>query len=67
MDQATQAAQTAAADECRHRQKAVDYARNSVRLEGFVLDPDIGALNQRYANGELTSDELTAAIKCAVG
>ena len=49
------------------RQNAVDYARASVRLEGFVLDPDIEALNARYVNGELTSEELTAAIKRAVG
>ena len=67
MDQATQAAQTAAADERSRRQKAVDYARGSVRLEGFVLDPDIEALNARYVAGELTSDELTAAIKRALG
>ncbi len=67
MDQATQAAQAAAADERHRRQKAVDDARGSVRLDGFVLDPDIEALNQRYVDGELTSDELTAAIKRAVG
>jgi hypothetical protein len=44
------------------RQKAVEYARGSAWLEGFVLDADIEALNQRYVNGELTSEELTAAI-----
>jgi Antitoxin VbhA len=38
-----------------------------MRPEGFVLDADIEALNQRYVNGELTSEELTAAIKRAVG
>ncbi len=54
-------------DERRRREKAVAYARGSVRLEGFTLDADIEALNQRYILGELTSDELTAAIKRAVG
>lgn len=67
MDQAAQAARTISDDERQRRQKAVDYARGSVRLEGFVLDDDINALNQRYVNGELTSEELTAAIKHAVG
>jgi hypothetical protein len=33
---------------------------------GFILDPDIVALNERYVAGELTSEELTAAIKKAV-
>lgn len=44
------------------RQKEVDTARASVRLEGFVLDAETEALNARYIAGELTSDELTAAI-----
>ncbi len=67
MDHATQTNRTISDDERRRRQKAVDYARGSVRLEGFVLDEDIKALNQRYVDGELTSEELTAAIKHAVG
>ncbi len=67
MDQAAQATRTISDGERQRRQKAVDYARGSVRLEGFVLDDDINALNQRYVNGELTSEELTAAIKHAVG
>lgn len=44
------------------RQKAVDTARASVRLEGFTLDAETEALNARYVNGELTSDELTQEI-----
>ena len=67
MDHAAQATRTISDDERQRRQKAVDYARGSVRLEGFVLDDDINALNQRYVDGELTSEELTAAIKHAVG
>ncbi len=54
-------------EERRRREKAIAYARGSVRLEGFTLDADIEALNQRYIDGDLTSEELTAAIKHAVG
>ena len=67
MDQVTPCARIISDDERHRRQKAVDYARASVRLEGFTLDADIEALNQRYVAGELTSAELTAAIKHAVG
>jgi Antitoxin VbhA len=66
MDEAKPTPRIADAERLR-RQKAVEYARGSVRLEGFVLDADIEALNRRYVNGELTSEELTAAIKRAVG
>lgn len=44
------------------RKKAVDYGRGSVRLEGFVLSPEIEELNRRYVKGELSSEQLTAAI-----
>ena len=54
-------------EERARRQKAVNTSRDSVRLEGFELAPDIEALNARYVAGELTSQELTAAIKRAVG
>lgn len=48
------------------RRRAVDVARGSVRLEGFVLAPDIEAINRRYIAGELTDDEHVAAIRAAV-
>ncbi len=54
-------------EERARRQKAVTTGRDSVRLEGFHLPPEVEALNARYVAGELTSDELTAAIKRAVG
>jgi hypothetical protein len=53
-------------EERESRREEVDTASRSVRLEGFILDPDIVALNERYVAGELTSEELTAAIKKAV-
>jgi Antitoxin VbhA len=67
MDEAKPATPPMADAERVRRQKAVEYARGSVRLAGFVLDADIEALNRRCVNGELTSEELTAAIKRAVG
>jgi len=49
-------------EERARRQAAVDYARGSVRLEGFVVTDHAEELNRRYIEGELTSAELTAAI-----
>ncbi len=49
-------------EERARRKAAVDYARGSVRLEGFVVTDHAEELNRRYIEGELTSAELTAAI-----
>ena len=43
------------------RKAEVDYARGSVRYEGVILCEEIETLNERYINGELTSDEHTKA------
>lgn len=48
------------------RQKAIDFARASVALEGFTLSPEVEAINRRYIDGELPGDEHSAAIKAAV-
>ena len=48
------------------RQKAIDFARASVGLEGFALPPEVEAINRQYIDGELTGDEHIAAIKAAV-
>jgi hypothetical protein len=50
------------AEERGRRKAAVDYARGSVRLEGFVLSPAVEEMNRRYIDGEITSNQLTAAI-----
>lgn len=50
------------AEEMERRKAAVDYARGSVRLEGFVVSPFAEEMNRRYINGEITRQELTAAI-----
>lgn len=47
------------------RKRAVDVARGSVRFEGFVLAPEIELINDRYINGELTSQEHVEAVLAA--
>lgn len=53
-------------EERQKRQRAVDYARGSVRLEGFTLSPEVEKINRRFVNGELSPAELVTAIKRAV-
>lgn len=48
------------AEERAKRQRAVDFARGSVRYEGFVLSPEVEELNRRFIEGDLTSDEHVA-------
>jgi len=48
------------AEERAKRQCAVDFARGSVRFEGFILSPEVEELNRRFIEGELTSDEYVA-------
>jgi len=44
------------------REREVSFARGNVRYEGGILPDDIEWLNARYIDGEIDSDELTAAI-----
>lgn len=44
------------------REREVSFARGSVRYEGGILPDGIERLNARYIDGEIDSDELTAAI-----
>ena len=55
--------QPISADEAAHRLRSVEFARGSVRYEGFTLSPEVEAINRRYVAGELTSDEHVEAIK----
>lgn len=48
------------------RQKAIDFARASVALEGFTLSPEVEAINRRFIDGELTGDEHVSAIRATV-
>lgn len=50
-------------EERARRKAAIDYARGSVRLEGFVLNDAAEELNRRYIDGEITSAEHSAAIR----
>ncbi|MBV7483236.1 antitoxin VbhA family protein [Bordetella sp. BOR01] len=45
------------------RLRAINFARGSVRFEGFVLSAEVEEINRRFINGELTGDEHIAAIK----
>lgn len=48
------------------RQKAIDFARASVALEGFTLSTEVEATNRRFIDGELTGEEHIAAIRAAI-
>ena len=45
------------------RKAAIDYARGSIRLEGFVVSPTVDDLSRRYVDGEITLEEHSAAIR----
>lgn len=44
--------------EMERRKSAVEYAQNSVRLEGIILIDEIKTLNERYINGEIGIQDL---------
>ena len=46
------------AEERARRKATIDYARGSVRLEGFVVSPFAEELYRRYIDGELTLKEV---------
>ena len=54
-------------EERARRKAAIDYARASTRLEGFALSEFAETLNRRYIDGEITSDEHSAAIRAHHG
>ncbi len=62
MNEAIRPTQTISAEERGRRKKAIDYARGSIRLEGFVLDDAAEALFRRYVDGEIDRPELDAAV-----
>lgn len=45
------------------RKAAIDFARGSVRFEGFVWSPQVEELAQRFIAGEITATERIDAIK----
>ena len=50
------------ADERARRQRAVDFARGSVRFEGFLSSPEQDELDRRFVAGEITIGERRAAV-----
>lgn len=44
------------------RLAAVTYARGSVRLEGFVLSPEVEVIHQQYVCGQITAEERLQAV-----
>jgi hypothetical protein len=54
-------------EERARRKAAIDYARGSMRLEGFVLSDFAEELNRRYIDGEITSAEHSAAVRAHHG
>ena len=54
---------TISQEEQRRREQAVRFARNSVRLERFILSEQAEALFTRYINGELLRLELNDAVR----
>lgn len=49
-------------EERARRKAAVDYARGSVRLEGFIPSSFSDELDRRYIDGEITRGEKTALL-----
>jgi hypothetical protein len=41
---------------------ALNYARGSVRLEGFILSARVEAIHQQYIDGKITTEERIQAI-----
>lgn len=50
------------AEERAKRQRGVNFARGSVRFEGFILDAQTEALFARYIDGDLDRPGLNAAV-----
>ncbi|MET2530383.1 antitoxin VbhA family protein [Ralstonia pseudosolanacearum] len=52
-------------EESARRKAAIDFARGSVRLEGFILSAAVEEANRRFIAGELTGDQHIDAVKAA--
>ena len=45
------------------RKHAIEYARASILLKGFVADPETDALIASHVQGRITTQELVRAVK----
>jgi hypothetical protein len=51
------------ADERAKRQRAIDFARGSVRFEGLIPSPEGEQINQRFISGKITIQEALAEVE----
>ncbi len=61
---------TISPEEKAKRAKAVAFGTANVRLEGFTIGPEAQAINDRYINGEISSEEqrdLLFALAATLG
>jgi hypothetical protein len=49
-------------DEMIKRRRAVEFAVENTRIEGGTITPEIKVLMDRWAAGEMTDDDLMAAV-----
>ena len=54
-------------DERVRRKEAVDFARGSVRFEGFHLSPEAEDLNMRFVAGKITISEHVQMTRVLCG
>lgn len=49
------------------RLDAINFARRSVRLEGFILSDEVEEIFRRYVDDELSEEACTQAIQAVAG
>ncbi|MGC9271903.1 antitoxin VbhA family protein [Acidiphilium sp.] len=62
MDQITTEKSTITEVERARRKEAIDFARGSVRLEGYVLDSQAEDIFRQHVNGEISDEEFRKAV-----
>jgi hypothetical protein len=62
MDQITPYNLLISPEESAARKAATDYARGSLRLEGFHLPPEAEEITRQYVTGEISLEEHTTAL-----
>jgi hypothetical protein len=55
------------AQERARRQAQLDYARGSLRLEGFVASEEVEIIGRRYVDGEISLKEHSTLIRQRYG
>jgi len=55
------------AKESAKRQRAIDFARGSVRFEGLIPSPEGEQIKQRFISGEITIEEALVEVGALYG